>query len=86
MHPKSHMHLTHVIYLCDFELSGCLATGLDLINELEISGRSLLVTSRYEDHLILEQCKKLGVCIIPKNVAGFVPVRINTSRVFSPPT
>ncbi|MBK7959972.1 MAG: hypothetical protein IPK04_01325 [Bdellovibrionales bacterium] len=70
------------IYLVDFELLNQNATGLDLIEELGIGSQSILVTSRYEDDRILERCDFLGVKLIPKAMAGFVPIEIAKPREF----
>jgi len=64
------------LYLLDYELIGQKKSGLDLIEKLNIIQQSILVTSRYEDHAILERCQKLGVKLIPKPMAGFVPMSI----------
>jgi hypothetical protein len=60
--------------LVDFELLGQLQTGLDIIEDVGIQDRSILVTSRYEESAIKQRCKRLGVRLIPKDVAGMVPI------------
>jgi len=65
---------TPVIYLCDHELVNGSRTGLELIEDLNIADRSILVTSRYEETDIRRQCARLGVKLIPKGLAGFVPI------------
>ena len=64
----------NAIYLMDFELLGQQQTGLDLIEELKIANRSILVTSRYEEVPIKERCLKSGVKMIPKGMASLVPI------------
>ena len=64
------------LYLLDYELLGYRETGLSLAEELRIGGRAVLVTSRYEEGVVLEGCRKLKMRMIPKGLAGFVPMRI----------
>lgn len=64
------------LYLVDFELLNQNATGLEIIEELGISQQSVLVTSRYEEANIQEKCEKMGVRLIPKSMADFVPMQI----------
>ncbi len=64
------------IYLVDYELLNQKQTGLDLIEELGIGSQSILVTSRYEELNIRERCEKLGVQLIPKGMAGLVPIEL----------
>ena len=64
-------------YLLDYELLGYKETGLELSEELGISERAILVTSRYEEPGILESCQKLNIRMIPKGLAGLVPIRLN---------
>ena len=61
----------------DYELLKQDKTGLDLIAELGISDRSVLVTSRYEEKTVLERCLKLGVRIVPKSLAPIVPYELS---------
>jgi two-component sensor histidine kinase len=70
------------VYLMDFELLNQNTTGLDIIAELGIGAQSILVTSRYEELHIRERCEKLGVRLIPKNMAGFVPMEIEKPREY----
>jgi hypothetical protein len=70
--------------LMDFELIGQKENGLDVIEELGISGRSILVTSRYEEPSVLQRCRALGIRIIPKPMAPVVPIAVvptQTQRV-----
>ncbi len=65
-----------VHYLVDFELLGHEVSGLDLIEELGIAQQSILVTSRFEEIAIRARCLELGVRLIPKGMAGFVPIKV----------
>ncbi len=67
------------LFLIDYELIGQAETGLDLIERLRIANRSLLVTSRFEDPNILRRCRKLGIKLLPKSLAGVVPIQLDTS-------
>jgi hypothetical protein len=42
--------------------------------------QAILVTSRYEETRIRERCEKLGVRLIPKPMAGFVPIEIQRTN------
>ena len=64
-------------YLTDFELLGHQETGLTLIEELKLSQQAILVTSRYEEQDILSECLRLEVHMLPKGLAGFIPIHIN---------
>lgn len=62
------------IFLIDYEFVGCQTNGLDLIEDLNISDRSYLVTSRQEDSNLRDRCEKMGLKIIPKTFAGYIPI------------
>lgn len=66
------------LFLVDYELIGERQTGLDLISGLELNTRAILVTSRAEERPIVKRCLGLGVRIIPKSLAGFVPASVST--------
>lgn len=66
-----------VFHLVDHELLGQPSNGLALIEHLQIASQSILVTSHYEDPAIREHCATLGVRLIPKWLAGFVPIVVN---------
>lgn len=68
-------------YLVDFELINQPQTGLDIIEELGIQNKSVLVTSRYEESHIRDRCEKLRLKLIPKDVVGFVPIQSIPSQV-----
>lgn len=72
----------NTLFLVDFELidredSSLNQSGLDIIEELKIAPNSILVSSRYEEPYIKERSARLGVKMIPKMMAGFVPFRMN---------
>jgi len=71
------------VYLMDYELLGHKETGLSLIDELGLGGNAILVTSRFEEQAILEECLRLGARMIPKGLAGFVPIQLIIASVAS---
>jgi hypothetical protein len=73
---KANSHL----FFCDYELLGNEENGLDVIEQLEIGSSSILVTSRFEEEGVKDSCKKLGVKLLPKNLAGFVPIKVISQR------
>lgn len=64
------------VYLVDYELKGERATGLDLIAELGLADRAILVTSRADERAVVETCLRLGVKLLPKSYAAFLPLAI----------
>jgi signal transduction histidine kinase len=68
------------LYLIDFEFLGQSANGLTLIEELKIASQSILVTSRYEERSILDNCTKLGVRLIPKGMAPMVSIKMESQK------
>jgi signal transduction histidine kinase len=68
------------IYLMDYELLGQKQTGLDLIEELGLKNRAILVSSRYDEAPIKERCAKLGVKLIPKGMASLVPIELEKEK------
>lgn len=68
------------LFLCDYELLGEPHNGLDLIEQLGLQQNAILVTSRYEEDNVRTRCAQLGVQLIPKALAGSVPIRIVEKR------
>ena len=64
------------LYLVDYEFLGYKETGLSMVKELNLAERSILITSRDEEKGILEECLRLKVRMIPKGLAGFVPISV----------
>lgn len=64
----------NALYLSDYDLTAHNETGLDLIEELGLGERSILVTSRSEETQIIERCQRLKVRMIPKGLAKDVPI------------
>jgi len=61
-------------YFFDYELLGNKNSGLDIIEKYEINSNAILITSHYENEDIQKRCEKIGVRMIPKEMAGFVPI------------
>ncbi len=61
-------------FLIDFELAAGERTGLDIIEELKLGPRSVLVTSRFDEIEIIRRCVRTGVRQIPKMAAGLIPI------------
>lgn len=64
------------LYLFDYELIGYTETGLSLAAELGLGSRVILVTSRHEEKAVTDEAKRLKIRIVPKALAGLVPVTI----------
>lgn len=64
------------LYLIDYELLQQKNNGVDIVESLDIASSSILVTSRYEEPTIKTRCKEIGLKILPKGLAGFIPITI----------
>jgi len=69
------------LFLVDYEFVNSKETGLDLIEQLDLKKQAILVTSRYEEQEIRERVKNLGLKIIPKNFAPYIPISIEMGTV-----
>ncbi|MDE2510281.1 MAG: hypothetical protein KGL74_04090 [Elusimicrobia bacterium] len=67
---------TRAVYLMDYELLDQKDNGLSLIEELRLGERAILVTSRFEEKVILDECLRVGARMIPEGLAGFVPIHV----------
>ena len=63
-----------VLFLVDYDFAGCSKSGLQVVTELGIGPRTVLVTSHHEDAQIRHACLKAGASLLPKELAGFVPI------------
>ena len=68
------------LYLIDYELLAENENGLDVIENLNLSHSSILVTNCFEDPVVRTRCKTLDVKIIPKPYVPFIPI-IPTNNV-----
>lgn len=73
--------LQPILYLVDYELAGYSETGLDLICSYNIQQDAILVTSHSEEKPLLEKCHFQKVRLIPKAMAGFVPISLRERKV-----
>jgi signal transduction histidine kinase len=64
------------LFLFDYELIGSLKNGLEVIEALNIREGAVLVTSHFEEDHVRNECARLNVKLLPKNLAGFVPIKI----------
>jgi signal transduction histidine kinase len=62
------------IFLIDYEFLGHTLNGLDIIKALHLEKQAVLVTSRYEEPQIFQLAQQMGVKMIPKGIAGLVPI------------
>ena len=74
--------LSTKIFFVDFELLGHTTNGLEVIENLKLQQKVILVTSRYEEAEIRHRCETLNVKLLPKSLAGFVPIEIETNNNF----
>jgi hypothetical protein len=65
-----------VVFLSDYELLRQNKNGLQIIEESGIKN-TILVTSYYANSSIRDRAVKLGVRILPKQLASTVPIDIN---------
>lgn len=65
----------HRLFLIDYEFLGHSETGLDIISKHGIAPQAMLVTSRFEEERITSECIRLNIGLIPKPMAGLIPVR-----------
>ena len=78
------------VFLIDYELLGQGTNGLEVIQELglqelgrqELGPRAnvILVTSRYEEPEIRRKVESLKIKLLPKSLAGFVPIIIEALK------
>lgn len=73
------------LFLVDYEFLSQTGNGLDAIERAGIAERAILVTSRYEEQVVRARAKGLGVRILPKALAPFVPITTEISREEEPP-
>lgn len=64
------------LFLVDYEFLNHREKGLDLVEQLGIARSSVLVTSQFDEPMIRSRAEKLGVRILPKNLAQFIPLSI----------
>ncbi len=72
--------LKSACFLCDYELIGQNKTGLDVIEQMNLGGSAILVTSRYDDREVRRRCAELDIKILPKNYAAYAPIYITKKK------
>ncbi len=61
-------------FLVDYEIVGSPENGLQVIQRLGISKKSVLVTSHAGDVSLQERCQALGVRLLPKSIVSYIPI------------
>jgi signal transduction histidine kinase len=73
---KTHPLVSSYFVLCDYEIIGSEENGLDILERLKLAPNAVLVTSRYDQIEVQQRCEILGVKLLPKSLAAFVPIEI----------
>jgi len=74
-----------ILYLVDYELLADNQNGLDVIEELILHDKAILVTSCFEDRPIRIRCENMGVKIIPKSYVPYIKIiQIPSTEYTSP--
>ena len=73
-HTVNQNPLTPSLYLVDYELLADTKNGLDVIEDLELNDKAVLVTSCFEDTNIRARCEHIGVKIIPKSFVPYIQI------------
>lgn len=66
---------TPFLCLVDYELGTNAETGLQLIENLSIGSQSVLVTGRFAEPLVLGECQRLGVPLLPKSLIPYIDIQ-----------
>lgn len=75
VHSNIYKRPLHHLFLIDYELRGQDNTGLDVIEKLQLSGEDcVLVTSHWNEPHIRKRCERLGVRLLPKDLAPYVEI------------
>lgn len=73
-HPEQKQALR---YLVDYELIGEPMNGVQIIQSLELNHRAILVTSHFENRSVLLECERVGLKVVPKNLAAALPIVVS---------
>nr|BFD30839.1 hypothetical protein GTC16762_04570 [Pigmentibacter ruber] len=71
---KEKNEIANFLFLIDFEFINSSINGIKLINNLNLYKNSILVTSRFEDKDVIENCLNLNIKILPKNLTYLIPI------------
>lgn len=63
------------LLLSDYELLGENINGLECIKQLASYNRSILVTARWDEKIIVNSCLNLGIKLLPKNMANKIAIK-----------
>lgn len=66
----------NIFCLLDYEIIGNTRTGLDVAEQLKIGAQTILVTSRWDEQKIQNRCIANHIRLLPKGLAGFIPIEI----------
>ena len=66
----------NLLFLCDYEILGESESGVDLLQNLGLVSRAILVTGRFDEPALRAQCESLGLRLLPKGLGGCLPVNI----------
>lgn len=76
-------NIENTTFLLDYEIEQYEETGLSLAAMFNLGKYATLVTNRYEDNDIRENCNALGMKIIPKYFAEHVPICVTSKKTLS---
>lgn len=76
LQAESELVNSTTLFLMDYELLQQQSTGLDLIEAFGLAKYSVLITSHYEETSIKTRVNKIGVKMIPKSLAAYVPLLV----------
>jgi signal transduction histidine kinase len=68
----------NILVLSDYELLGELKSGLDILEELSIGDKGVLITSHYEKSDIIRRCLTADIKLLPKNLVTHIPIRLES--------
>jgi hypothetical protein len=69
---RENVGMESVLYLCDYEFMRSNQTGIDLIEMANVARDAILVTSHWDERPIRDRCKKIGLRLLPKVLAGTI--------------
>lgn len=72
---------SNVLFLIDYDLSDKVLNGLSVIEQLEISSNSILVTGIYENTDIRAKAERMGVKLVPKNYIQYIPIEVIDNNI-----
>lgn len=65
------------LFLVDYEFIGSKENGLSWIMRHNLASKSVLVTSRYEEPSIRSLCERIGLKLLPKGLAAYLPIGVD---------